>query len=532
MPSFTFTSPEGKSYTVNGPDGATKEQAFQMLQAQLGTVSKPDPSHPAKSAADDVGIGEALLIGAGRTGDKIISGVRQLYNSAIGDEKTLKELKTREDGNDAAYAELQARRPISTSVGEALPYIAVPASAGILPSALAVGGLEAAKYGTAQERMQRGLLGAGTTAAGGVVGKVFGKALSPVSDDLINESQRAALKSADKVGVKPRLSEVTGSPYIAGLEDFAARTPGGSGVMKKFELANKRAANQTAARAIGENADELTTKVFSDASQRLGKVFEDIKNVPGKPIEIGADVASTADDVLRVQSKMLPSQQDSMLIDLAKKAKALSKFSGKIDGEAFQLTRSGLSEAAFDANGTNRVLYGKLLQALDDSAEQSLKKNGFDDLAAALKTARPQYANLKTLEKGSIVEGGNISPAKLASALRTANPAAFKEGKMAGNPLYDVAVIGENMKSLKAGSPSYERAVNSSLLDTALKAPFAYGAAKLTTSPVMTAYPRYVGTTKGARVAGQVAEPTARALSYALMNRMFPLTAPVMAENN
>jgi hypothetical protein len=35
MPSFEFTSPEGKTYTVAGPDGATKEQAFAMLQTQL-----------------------------------------------------------------------------------------------------------------------------------------------------------------------------------------------------------------------------------------------------------------------------------------------------------------------------------------------------------------------------------------------------------------------------------------------------------------------------------------------------------------
>lgn len=43
MPSFTFTSPEGKRYTVNGPDGATKEQAFAVLQQQLASGStQPD----------------------------------------------------------------------------------------------------------------------------------------------------------------------------------------------------------------------------------------------------------------------------------------------------------------------------------------------------------------------------------------------------------------------------------------------------------------------------------------------------------
>lgn len=46
MPTFTFTSPEGKQYTVNGPDGATKEQAFQVLQQQLagGTAQAAAPA--------------------------------------------------------------------------------------------------------------------------------------------------------------------------------------------------------------------------------------------------------------------------------------------------------------------------------------------------------------------------------------------------------------------------------------------------------------------------------------------------------
>ncbi len=50
MPTFDFTSPDGKSYSVDGPDGATPEQAFQMLQQHLGGAA-PAPS---------VGIGEDL----------------------------------------------------------------------------------------------------------------------------------------------------------------------------------------------------------------------------------------------------------------------------------------------------------------------------------------------------------------------------------------------------------------------------------------------------------------------------------------
>jgi hypothetical protein len=50
MPDFTLTSPEGKSYTVTGPEGATQEQAFQVLQQQLsaGTAKEatPEPTAP------------------------------------------------------------------------------------------------------------------------------------------------------------------------------------------------------------------------------------------------------------------------------------------------------------------------------------------------------------------------------------------------------------------------------------------------------------------------------------------------------
>jgi hypothetical protein len=47
MPTFEFTSPEGKTYSVTGPDGSTKEQAFQMLQSQLGSQqAAPKPEEP------------------------------------------------------------------------------------------------------------------------------------------------------------------------------------------------------------------------------------------------------------------------------------------------------------------------------------------------------------------------------------------------------------------------------------------------------------------------------------------------------
>lgn len=41
MPEFTFSAPDGKSYTVSGPEGATPEQAFGILQKQIAAPAGP-----------------------------------------------------------------------------------------------------------------------------------------------------------------------------------------------------------------------------------------------------------------------------------------------------------------------------------------------------------------------------------------------------------------------------------------------------------------------------------------------------------
>lgn len=62
MPSFVFTSPEGKSYTVNGPEGATREEAFAILQQKLSTPKQPEPTEIPASPTDAMGnvVGDGL----------------------------------------------------------------------------------------------------------------------------------------------------------------------------------------------------------------------------------------------------------------------------------------------------------------------------------------------------------------------------------------------------------------------------------------------------------------------------------------
>ena len=53
MPTFDFKSPDGKTYSIQGPEGATQEQAFQILQQQLGGPPAAPPDKYQQAAIDE-----------------------------------------------------------------------------------------------------------------------------------------------------------------------------------------------------------------------------------------------------------------------------------------------------------------------------------------------------------------------------------------------------------------------------------------------------------------------------------------------
>jgi hypothetical protein len=93
MPTFDFTSPDGKQYSVQGPDGATQEQAFSILQQQIGGAQQ----QPQRGVMDQLtgatgeryqtwperlvrGIGNSITSGATLPAD-VYSGRAQLPSS-------------------------------------------------------------------------------------------------------------------------------------------------------------------------------------------------------------------------------------------------------------------------------------------------------------------------------------------------------------------------------------------------------------------------------------------------------------------
>jgi hypothetical protein len=61
MPTFDFTSPEGKKYSIDGPDGATRDEAFKMLQLRIAHEDQPKE----EEAAPVTAMGLAKAAGSG-----------------------------------------------------------------------------------------------------------------------------------------------------------------------------------------------------------------------------------------------------------------------------------------------------------------------------------------------------------------------------------------------------------------------------------------------------------------------------------
>lgn len=360
----------------------------------------------------------------------------------------LESLAKEQAAKNIAYEPIRSKRPLIAGIGEVLPELP-------FRSPITVGAIEALKYSpTAGEGAVRGIEGAVATKFGNIIGGPLSSYLNPD----ITPGAIKSLKEAKKLGISPRLSEITGSPALSKLEDVVAQTPFGTS-MYAPQVKNQSKYNQIAAKSIGEDSQYLTEETLSNAKQRIGGIYNNV-SLTNTPIQFNQKVIDAADKVIaraNAARKMNATGAiDNQLLSTAKAWKDMAAKGKVFSGSDYNLTRENLSDLAWNAEGSNKVYYRDLLNALDDAAEQSLVGAGQKDLAASLKEARSQYANLKTLEKGNVIENDNINISKLRTALKQGRNAAYQEGKIPGD-LNTLAKYSEAFKPLKEGSATYPR---------------------------------------------------------------------------
>ena len=324
MAKFTITSPDGQTFDVNAPDGATESDAIAYVQKNFYSPKKTEPKKIGKD-----GFGDALasvvseqnpitaaIAQGGNTAMQYVRGLRQMVGG--GD--------TKEGANqDALATEINKQFPIAGPVGDigaqigltylgakALPVGAITSKAPALANpyaanaatGLALGGL---KYGDLEQRATDGTLGA----IGGAVGTLAGRAIPAAysglkgivepftqkgQENIVGRTLRqfavdpsrvesAAAYSSKVPGVNPTLAESALDPGISNLQRqfavgtadqqlannaariHAMRSAGGSDIaISEADALREGAANALYGRAYASDAmrRELAAKEVAD----------------------------------------------------------------------------------------------------------------------------------------------------------------------------------------------------------------------------------------------------------------------------
>lgn len=442
---YTIVAPDGRELTIVGPVNATPQQLRAAAEAAFKVAQAPKP----QAEPDQVGPLDAFMIGAGRATDKVVRGVRQAYNTAIGDKETLASMAADEAEKDRLYKPLKQQRPMLTSLGEALPSLALPAGGATAAAFIARAGLSGAlpgalSYGSLEDRAKAAAVGGAGGAIGGALGLGASRLLKPAGQAAGISDEAAA--AADRLGMNLTAGQKTQNPAMVNFENYLAKSPGSSGAMQRATDANQRAMNRAAASSIGQSADDLGEGVFREAKRAIGSEFERLQQITQPQLGddfLGALAKIDADNVARgsFRSKSVDSLVDKG-IDLAAQ--------NKLTGKAYKEIRTQLTNEAESAFRSGDATLGQAIKtvrkALDDAAKSSLSKADQE----AWDTTRAQWMAYKQLTRANVAEGGNVSAARLASGLRRGGDT-FRTGEMSG-PLADIARVGEAVKG--AGNPN------------------------------------------------------------------------------
>jgi hypothetical protein len=445
MPQTIDVPGVGQVQFPDGMDDGAIVKAIQGMQPQK-----------AAAPADGVGTMQAGLIGAGRKTDSILDGLAQMYLGARGEKAALGGLQQNVAAKQELYQPLKEAHPLATGVGEAVPMMAVPVGrAGALGTVMRAGAASALpdllSYGSAEERLKNGAVSGAGGMLGGALGVGVGRLLKPAGQGVPALSKEAQ-QAAQRVGVKLSPGQMSQNPAMQNFENYLARSPGSSGTMQAQALANQEAMNTAAAGAMGQKAADLSEGTFAAAKRGIGSEFERLQQITAP--DLGNDFLNTLariDSANAARGSFRSKAIDGLIdkgLDLAAQ--------NKLTGTAYKEIRTAISSDAQSAFKAGDATLGQALKqvrkALDDAAKGSLSAAD----QKAWDTTREQWAAYKALTKSNVAEGGNVSAARLAGALRQQGDG-LRTGAMQG-PLSDIARLGESVKGVQ--NPNSGQLVN------------------------------------------------------------------------
>jgi hypothetical protein len=352
-----------------------------------------------------------MMVGAGKKITDWGGGLTKGFDWLTGDESGMAEQDVLRQRREEEFAPLREISPVATSVGEALPSMAIPGgnlAKGFIGTGLINAGISGAdEYVASGGQVGDALQSAAFGGAGAMGGKLLSSALigRPRAPNVgIDQGVHAEkVASAKRLGMELTPAQRRGSSHLQQIEAGMARDPFMSGPFLEVEARNQDVANGIARRAIGlEGTDRIDDYTLDLRHKELGDKFNELVGKGKGFVPLTDDFINKLDEVdAGYQRGLLRDPKLSKLID-----NMLEIADGKyISVEAYQQYASDLAKLArrTDDGGMQRALYD-LRDGLDYEFEKEFGR------LPELKEYRDQWRNLKDIERSKALDSGNFRP--------------------------------------------------------------------------------------------------------------------------
>lgn len=426
MPTFELTSPKGETYRVDAPEGATEQQAQQMLQRQLaGLPSAPPKLAPPQSFGDKAmdfvksipgGMLGGLSSAASAGGQAAQIEMGQPVD-VPGPEQTQQALEQNVTGQlpTPQGTAGQYGRTVGEFLGNPGSYVG-PGGPLLKAGAAVVAGLGSeaggqATKGTKAEPWAR--------AAGAILSPVAARRLitpvparNPARQDAVNILRREGVTDITA-------GQATGNKRLT----YAESELGGSTAERMMERQLEQFTG-AALRRVGENtATRATPDVIDQSFNRIGGRMNQLaaqNNVIADSALIH-DLVAARDGYTNLVAQPMQAPILQNILD-----RISNSFSGTgiMPGRVYNALRSDIGRYARGARADpnlQRALYD-IQNAVDENMQRVIARNNPNQLGA-YREARRQYRNLLVIERASTYAGedaaaGLISPSHLAGATK------------------------------------------------------------------------------------------------------------------
>ena len=429
MPTFEFTSPEGKTYEVQGPEGATKAQAFEILQQRLGGEKPSGPAAPQSTFGRNIGLGTRdVLTGLG-------SAVQSPFEAVGG------------------FAKGAAELVGAPQAGAAMQRAIVPSNLGEMASNVMGLPTPQTEREQTQSRIQRGVtevaapmtnMGTVNLLKGGakLAGEAGGKALKALTPELNPELVSLAQKATERgIPLRPdMLMDNKVAKFVGSALEEKVPFSGGKGDVRQ------QAFNRAVAESIGLPelpSGRLTYTEYAKAMDKTGSQIGELASKNKIPFDAGIQQRLNA---LRQDPEFAVKDVQDVLKARMKELSTVAKNNGGvIDGKTFAKIQQSIGAQIRRINPQTGAQTRYALDKMEDTMLDSIRASLTADEKAAFDTARMQYSNGKTIEPLIAKKGGttgDISPQGLATQMSMSQRRSAMAKGRAGD-LGDLARIGQ-----------------------------------------------------------------------------------------